>query len=290
MNSLNWERLRIFKAVLESQSLSAAARQLGLSQPTVSRQIRALEKELGESLVNTTPEGIVVTREGLRLAPLLGEMMQLADQIGHDPTAPETTPVVRIACGAWVAGLIARHCTQITGSPAACQLEIASSVLFADIPRREADIAVRTKRPETGRMKIRRLAHFPYAVYGAKTLVENHPGAFDERRFTDFEWAMLLSELDHFPTSKWLRTRCSKTPLIKCSSSTTLIDAVKSAEVLAILPVFVGGHEPQFQQVSEPFVPDRGQIWMVLPEDVNQRPPIRRVADQLITLFDTHGI
>ncbi len=285
MNTPNWERLRIFKAVLESNSLSGAARQLGVSQPTISRQIRTLEKELGEVLINTTPDGVEITKQGLRLAPLVEDMMRSALQIVSDAVDTVSTPVVRIACGPWVASLIARHVIEMTESPATCQLEIVSSILFADIPRREADIAIRTKKPEKGRMKVRRLPHFNYAVYAAESLVAGRESAFDDRRFSRFEWAMLLPELDHFPTSKWLKAHCNKAPLLRCSTSINLLDAVKSGHVLAILPAFIGDNEHILKRVSSPFIPDHGQIWMVLPDDVGRRPHVRAVADRLVALF-----
>lgn len=45
--AFDWNRMRGFLAVAEGGSLSAGARQLGLTQPTLGRQITALEQELG---------------------------------------------------------------------------------------------------------------------------------------------------------------------------------------------------------------------------------------------------
>lgn len=287
MKNPNWERLRIFKTVLESHSLSEAARQLGVSQPTVSRQIHALEDELGETLLHVTPDGVQITPVGLSLAPSLEAMLRAANQIATHQQAAINTPIVRISCGPWLANFFSRNIHKITGAPAQQHIELVSSILFADIPRREADIAIRTKRPESGRMKVRRLPDYAYAVYGASSLVEGQDAAFDERRFSDFDWAMLLPELDHFPTAKWLAAQANVTPILRCSSSINLLDAVKGGHVLAVLPCFAGDAEQGLTRLCNPFVPESGQIWMVMPDDINKRPHIREAADKIWELFQT---
>jgi len=286
MNMINWQRLRILKAVLESESFSGAARQLRVSQPTVSRQIKILEDELGETLLDVTPDGIMATSAALRLNPILDEMIQAAEQIRRPTGQPAATPNVRIACGPWVASFLSRNIDHIIGAEVERHIDIISSVLFADIPRREADIAIRTNRPDRGRMRVMRLPSYTYAVYGAAKLVVDRAEAFDARRFSVFQWAMLAQELDHFATSKWLLEQGVVNPVIRCSASINLLDAVKSGRVLAVLPCFSGDSETALSRVSEPFVPGNAQIWMVLPEDVNRRPHLRQTADLLVELFN----
>lgn len=286
MSMVNWQKLRVLKAVLEKESFSGAARHLGISQPTVSRQIKSLEDELGETLLDITPDGVMATTAALRLSPILDEMTRAAEQIQRPAPDEDATPVVRIACGPWVASFLSSHIHQIVGDPVARHIDITSSILFADIPRREADIAIRTKRPERGRMRVKRLPSYTYAVYGKNTLVEQEPSAFTAKRFKNFEWAMLAQELDHFATSQWLIDQGVTNPIARFSASINLLDAVKSGAVLAVIPCFVGGKNTDLVRVSEPFTPGNSQIWMVLPDDVNRRPHIRQAADILVALFN----
>ena len=65
--SADWDLYRYFLAVIECGSLSAAARRLLSTQPTVSRQISRLEAKLGTSLFTRSPEGLVPTEAALRL-------------------------------------------------------------------------------------------------------------------------------------------------------------------------------------------------------------------------------
>ena len=279
--------MRILHAVLEAGSFSQAARQLGSSQPTVSRQIKALERELGATLVVSSTDGITPTEAALALLPELQAMARTAQRISSATTESQLPPSVRIACGPWVGLLICRHAPDLSGDPLDTHLDIATDILFADMPRREADIAIRTRRPERAGVRMRKLPHFHYAVYGARTLVDGDPRAFDKRRFSAFDWAMLSKEQDHFPTSRWLRDRHVENVIVRCSQSTNLLQAVKSGSMLAVLPCFVGDADLTLRRVSDSFVPESGAIWLVLPDDVQQKPAIRRVADRLIALFQS---
>src|SRR3954467_2413657 len=61
---MEWSDLRIFLAVARGGTLGAAARELGQTQPTMGRRIRALEAVLGQTLFQRTSEGFVLTDEG----------------------------------------------------------------------------------------------------------------------------------------------------------------------------------------------------------------------------------
>ncbi|WP_231441535.1 LysR family transcriptional regulator [Brevibacterium zhoupengii] len=58
------KRLLIFGAIAEAGSIGAAARDLGWSQPALSQHMNALEKDLGVTLFDRTPRGIVLTTAG----------------------------------------------------------------------------------------------------------------------------------------------------------------------------------------------------------------------------------
>ncbi len=281
MKNLDWQRLHILSVALESRSLSEAARRLGLSQPTVSRQIRALEQDLDEALIDVTPDGSHPTAAALRLAPALSDMMRAADSIGSLPVTPPDTPLVRITCGPWTAALLSRNLHELLGEPADTEIEIVSSITFADLLRRQADIAIRNQRPTDGRLVVKRLPDYACAVYGASRLVSVRAEAFDDRRFSEFEWAALVEELDHFPTARWLSKRLKKAPVARFSTSINLLDAVRGGNVLAVLPCFAGDTENGIERVSETFVPDYDGHWIVLGNDIRRRPHVRRTADRI---------
>lgn len=286
MKSPNWERLRILSAVLEAGSLAGAARKLRVSQPTVSRQVRALEREMGEALIDVTPEGAFPTEAGLRLAPVLDDMeraaagaQRLLDRDDHMPTA-------RVTCGPWLAAYLSENVGDLLGAPTDLSVEIVSTIAFADLPRREADIAIRNQRPTGGRIALRRLPDYACAVYGARRLVNSRPDAFDSRRFSNFEWAALAPELDHFPTARWLATRLKTKPAVRSGTSVNLLNAAIGGRVLALMPCFIGETEKRLIRVSKPFVPDYGGHWLVVADDIRRRPYVRRAIDRICALLE----
>lgn len=72
--------LRYFLMVAQEGSFSRAAEQLYLSQPTLSRQIHELEKELGVTLLTRTNRNVTLTKEGVRLRKRALEIVELADK------------------------------------------------------------------------------------------------------------------------------------------------------------------------------------------------------------------
>jgi len=281
LNSLNWERLRIFRAVLESGSLSEAARRLGLSQPTVSRQVKALERELDEILIEIAPDGILPTAAGLRITPALDEMAHAVEKLGFAKADRSGAPVVRLTCGPWLAAFISRNIHELIGQPVDTEIELVSSVAFANLPRREADLAIRNQRPKDSCLSIRKLPDYACAVYGAEKLVGKRDDAFDDRRFSAFNWATFVEESEHFPTARWLSSKLKKNSVVRFSTSTNMLDAVRGGYVLAVLPCFAAESEPGIVRVSDTFLPDYGGHWIALADDLRRRPHVRRIADRV---------
>ena len=67
MDKIDWNQLRAFLETAESGSLSAAARKLGLTQPTLSRQVAAIEQRMGVTLFERVGKTMALTPTGLDL-------------------------------------------------------------------------------------------------------------------------------------------------------------------------------------------------------------------------------
>lgn len=78
--NIPWEDLELLFAISTERSFSAAARRIGLTQPTVSRRIQALEERLGVELFVRDAEGARLSDAGLRLVPAIDQMARLAEE------------------------------------------------------------------------------------------------------------------------------------------------------------------------------------------------------------------
>ena len=77
----DWNRARAFLVSAEEGSLSAAARALGMAQPTLGRQVRALEDELGVILFERVGRGLTLTPSGLELVEHVRAMSEAASRV-----------------------------------------------------------------------------------------------------------------------------------------------------------------------------------------------------------------
>ena len=77
----DWNRARAFLVTAEEGSLSAAARALGMAQPTLGRQVSALESELGVILFERAGRGLALTQSGLELVEHVRAMGDAATRV-----------------------------------------------------------------------------------------------------------------------------------------------------------------------------------------------------------------
>ena len=91
MDKVDWNQLRAFLETAETGSLSAAARKLGLTQPTLSRQVAAIEQRLGVTLFERAGKRMVLTATGLDLLEHVRTMGTAADALGLAATGRSQT-------------------------------------------------------------------------------------------------------------------------------------------------------------------------------------------------------
>lgn len=154
MDQLDWNHLKAFLETAETGSLSAAARKLGLTQPTLSRQVAAIERQLGVTLFERVGKAMVPTRTGLALLDHARVMGSAADELrlAASGQSEAVDGVVSISATEPVAayllpGVLARLRQQAPG----IVIEVVTSDALSDLQRREADIAVRHVRHAAAR-------------------------------------------------------------------------------------------------------------------------------------------
>ena len=145
-----WEDARIFVAVAESKSLSAAARALQTTQPTVSRRIAALEARTGEPLFARSVAGVALTDYGERLFDVARRMAEWAAELDRAAESRRVTPIgtVRITAPPGIASdLLAPFAAFVGERLPGVRLEVLSTIRYLDLARREADLALRFELP-----------------------------------------------------------------------------------------------------------------------------------------------
>ncbi len=149
--SFDWNQARSFLAVAEERSLSAAAAALGVTQPTITRQISALEDDLGVILFERTGRSVAPTQAGLDLLDHVRTMAMGANMMSLAASGKSQTieGQVRITASDMTAAyLLPPMLAQLKISAPNLEVDIVADNNVRDLLLREADIAVRHVRPE----------------------------------------------------------------------------------------------------------------------------------------------
>ncbi len=149
--SFDWNQARAFLATAEGGSLSAAARMLGLTQPTLSRQVAALEEELGVALFERVGRSLLLTESGVELLDHVRAMGDAAGQVSLAASG-RSQLIEGQVCITATEGMSIYHLPAVIKELKALapeiEIEILSSNAISDLRRREADIAIRHVRPD----------------------------------------------------------------------------------------------------------------------------------------------
>lgn len=177
MTPPDWSLYRAFAAALQHGSLTAAARELGLSQPTLGRRIGALEAHLGYALFSRSPEGLTPTPEAQALRPHLASLEAAAATLGEAAAGvrPIARSLVRVAASEIIAAeVLPRALRNLRRVSPDLELSVSVSNGVEDILRREADIAVRMTRPHQPDLLGRKVGDVELGLFA-------HPSCFASR-------------------------------------------------------------------------------------------------------------
>lgn len=160
----DWSLWRSFAAVVEHGSLSAAARALGLSQPTLGRHVEALEEALGVSLFERTLSGLKPTDTALRLyEPVAGAQRALAEAaIMAEGSSAALSGSVRITASTVISAYVLPPIlAELRDAFPRIALELVPSDSVENLLLRESDIAVRMFRPTQLELITKKLGEIP---------------------------------------------------------------------------------------------------------------------------------
>lgn len=285
ISNLDWSLLQAFTAVAETGSLSAAARQLGQSQPTIGRHVAKVEAALGAALFTRQPRGLALNEAGAALYPLALEMQDAARRLsliaaGQSQSLKGT---VRIT-----ASKVFAHYTlppilaQIRATEPDIQLELAPSDSTENLLFREADIAIRMYRPTQEDTIARRLGTLKTGLFAHKTYLSRRgvPQSFadiDDHDFIGFDRNPLI--IDIMKTFGIARTR-EDFPL-RCDDQATYWELAKAGCGIGATQLRLGLHSEGMVQVLPDLPLAPLPVYLVAAKALRQTPRIRRVYDLL---------
>lgn len=168
----DWSLIQSFLSVAEHGSLSAAARALNRSQPTLGRHIQSLEHALDQQLFERHPRGLQLSSAGAALLPMAREMQQqmyrLSLQAVGQSEALDGT--VRITASVFASHYILPPIlAEIRLAEPQIELELVPTDASENLAYREADIALRMYRPSQLEVITQHIADLPLGIFAAKS-------------------------------------------------------------------------------------------------------------------------
>ena len=283
--SFDWNQVRAFLATAEEGSLSAAARSLGLTQPTLSRQITALEEALGVTLFERGHRTTTPTAVGFEL---LDYARSFADAAGRMSLAASgqsqaVEGKVSITSTSTMATFyLPRILKRLREEAPGIVVQVNTSNELRDLTRREADIAIRHARPEQPDLIGKLIRETTAHLYASKSFLDAHgrPATPAELSTTDFigfdppeRFLAALNELG-------LSLTMENFKLITASGN-VLIEFLRQGLGVSALTKDMADRYPELEMALPSLPPFPVPLWLVTHRELNTSRRIRIVFDIL---------
>jgi DNA-binding transcriptional LysR family regulator len=281
----DWNQARAFLATAEEGSLSAAARALGVTQPTLSRQVSALEEKLGITLFERGPRTMNVTSAGLEVLDHVRAMFAAATRasLSASGQSQSIAGMVRIASTHTMASY---HLPEILKKlrlmAPDIEIEVRTSNELRDLIQREADIAIRHARPSEPELIAKLVRSTSATLYASKAFLDRvgRPRTLEELQSLDFlgfeTQTMLIS---HFK-QHGLSLSTANFPITADSGPVSIELARKGLGVGLLLPDDTRQF-PELEEVWPDFPTIDIPIWLVTHRELHTSKRIRLVFDLL---------
>ncbi len=280
-----WDDLRVFLTLSRESNLTATARRLGVSHPTIARRIKSLEDAIGARLFDRLPDRFVLTPAGEELMADAQSMERAAESIhrrsaGLTDTAHGT---VRISAGEAMTAFLASHLPRLRRNLQCVEFELIASHMLANLSRREADLLIREQVPDLASIVTRRLGRVAYAVYGSPAIA-----VADTARDTlrQLPWISFDEEHSYMPGQSWLfELLDGARAAVRVNDWLVLHDAARAGAGLAVLPCYVGDGDRVLRRIGPILEDVSADQWLLVHRDLRDLARIRAVIDALVLLF-----
>jgi DNA-binding transcriptional LysR family regulator len=287
--SFDWNQARAFLATAEEGSLSAAARALGQTQPTLGRQVSALEEDLGVTLFERVGRSLSLTQSGLELLDHFRAMGDAASRISLTASGQSQAIEghVRItATNVMATYYLPAMLKQLREIAPEIEIDVVASNEVRDLTRREADIAIRHVRPEQPDLIAKLVGETSAHFYASTEYLDKHgrpetASDFSDAYFIGFEHPeRLLATFDALGLS--LTKRNFK---LTTASGTMAIELVKHGLGIGVLGREIAALTPGIEPVLPELDPIPVPIWLVTHRELHTSRRIRLVFDLLAESF-----
>lgn len=272
---MDWDELHTFLAVARHGTLSAAARALGVTQPTMGRRLAAMEARTGARLLQRLPGGYALT-------PLGETILGNAERIEAEVLAAERAitgkdvaleGVVRLTTvDSLAARIVTPALVALQRQHPGITIELVPDMRSLSLSKREADLALRMSRFEGHEVAARRVGSLAMGFYGSREVVAR----------LDDSQPRLVTVMDdqaHLPEARWLRETFPEASVgFQSNSREVQVQAARAGAGIAALARYRADVEPELVRIANGQPDLVREIWLGVHVDMRHMPRVRAVA------------
>lgn len=283
--AFDWNQVRAFLAASEEGSLSAAARALKQTQPTLSRQVTSLEQSLGVTLFERGHRQLQLTAAGLELLEHVRAMAEAANRVSLAASGQSQAIEGRVCITAtemlatyYLPSMLRKLRERAPG----IVVEVVASDQVRDLIRREADIAIRHSQPTQPDLIARRIGRLRGRIYAARRLLDEAgmPRSFADLQDQDFVGIDDTEALIAGLAEQGLELRLEQFR-VRAASGNCMLQLIREGLGFGFLPMDTGGlFEDLVCVLPDRFDPEI-PVWLVAHRELHTSRRIRVVYDLL---------
>jgi DNA-binding transcriptional LysR family regulator len=282
----DWDLYQSLQAVLKSGSLSAAARMLGISQPTVGRHVEQLEQALGQPLFTRSPQGLRPTDFTARLGPYLEAMAAAAEAALREASgeADQVAGVIRITASEIIgAEVLPAILAEFREAHPQVVIELVLSNQNEDLLRREADLAVRMVRPTQGALVAKRVGQIGLGLHAHRRYIQAHgmPTSLDDLAkgsLIGFDKGGAFTRSVEASGVDLRRDRFA----LRSDSDLAQLAAIRAGFGVGVCQYGLAARDPNLTPVLPEAISFQLETWVVMHEDLKNSRRMRLMFDHLV--------
>ena len=283
MNRMDWDSFRFFLAAAEEGSLTAAAKKLGSNQPTVGRQIDALESSLGVKLFQRTVKGLRLTEEGVYILEQTQSMQSAVLNIERaiEGEKEEVSGTVRVALPEGICvEMLTPLLPEFYNAYPNIKLILNVSSNSANLTRGEADIAVRLYRPKEVNLVAKCLGHMSMGLFASAAYLKTYGYPSTKQDLKNHRVITYDDQLSLLPENQWLVDNSESLLRVLCSDNTiTRLQATIAGVGISIQPKIFCQMNVKLKAILEGVMLPSHEVWMVYHNDLRDLSRIRAVVN-----------
>lgn len=278
---MEWSDIRLFLAIAREGTLGAAARKLGLTQPTMGRRLKALEEAAGRSLFQRTRDGFVLTDEGALVLTHAERMEEEALALSRELAGSDgqLDGQLRVSCSDWFGThVLAPILADFSKQYPKVTIELLTDARLLNLARREADLVFRIKLFTEPEVISRKLMTVPYGLYAAAGLSDP---AFDGS--DDIPLITMDETFGSMPDVAWLKKLFPLAPIAMRSNNRDVQARLcLGGAGLAVLPRPLGDGLPGLKRLDPPVSPPSRETWLGYHRDLRRLPRLRALLNIVV--------